>query len=153
MGTAGFGGSFAPIVQYEKWEIHPVFPHFSYFRLCQNLAPNLLAPLCGVALTVSAVLKRQLQKDRAFPKKERLLSFFLWDMGLFPQWRADAKDTERMQEACIDTAYMQSGEVSDKKKNSADFTKNLHKNSQIVESCKLENIVIAFFAKSAIISA
>lgn len=104
-------------------------------------------------LTVSAVLKRQLQKDRAFPKKERLLSFFLWDMGLFPQWRADAKDTERMQEACIDTAFMQSGEVSDKKKNSADFTKNLHKNSQIVESCKLENIVIAFFVKSAIISA
>ena len=50
MGTAGFGGSFAPIVQYEKWEIHPVFPHFSYFRLWQNLAPNLLAPLCGVAL-------------------------------------------------------------------------------------------------------
>ena len=50
MGTAGFGGSFAPIVQYEKWEIHPVFPHFSYFRLCQNLSPNLLAPLCGAAL-------------------------------------------------------------------------------------------------------
>ena len=51
METAGFGGSFAPIVQYEKWEIHPVFPHFSYFRLCQNLSPNLLAPLCGAALT------------------------------------------------------------------------------------------------------
>ena len=50
MGAAGFGESFAPIVQYEKWEIHPVFPHFSYFRLCQNLSPNLLAPLCGVAL-------------------------------------------------------------------------------------------------------
>ena len=50
MRTAGFGGSFAPIVQYEKWGIHPVFPHFSYFRLCQNLAPNLLAPLCGVAI-------------------------------------------------------------------------------------------------------
>ena len=50
MGTAGFGGSFAPIVQYEKWEIHPVFPHFSYFRLFQNLSPNLLAPLCGAAL-------------------------------------------------------------------------------------------------------
>ena len=50
MGTAGFGGSFAPIVQHEKWEIHPVFPHFSYFRLCQNLSPNLLAPLCGAAL-------------------------------------------------------------------------------------------------------
>ena len=38
MGTAGFGGSFAPIVQYEKREIHPVFPHFPYFRLCQNTA-------------------------------------------------------------------------------------------------------------------
>ena len=50
MGAAGFGGSFAPIVQYEKWEIHPVFPHFPYFRSGQNLSPNLLAPLCGVAL-------------------------------------------------------------------------------------------------------
>ena len=50
MGAAGFGGSFAPIVQYEKWEIHKVFPHFPYFRLEQNLAPNLLAPLRGVAL-------------------------------------------------------------------------------------------------------
>ena len=50
MGAAGFGGSFAPIVQYEKWEIHPVFPHFSYFRSGQNLSLNLLAPLFGVAL-------------------------------------------------------------------------------------------------------
>ena len=50
MGAAGFGGSFAPIVQYEKWEIHKVFPHFPYFRLGQNFSPNLLAPLCGVAL-------------------------------------------------------------------------------------------------------
>ncbi len=50
MGAAGFGGSFAPIVQYEKWEIHKVFPHFPYFRLEQNPTPNLLAPLCGVAL-------------------------------------------------------------------------------------------------------
>ena len=50
MGAAGFGGSFAPIVQHEKWEIHPVFPHFPYFRLGQNLSPNLLAPLCGAAL-------------------------------------------------------------------------------------------------------
>ena len=55
MGAAGFGGSFAPIVQYEKWEIHKVFPHFSYFRLCQNLSPNLLAPLCGVALEISHI--------------------------------------------------------------------------------------------------
>ena len=50
MGAAGFGGSFAPIVQYEKWEIHKVFPHFPYFRLGQNLTPNLLVPLCGAAL-------------------------------------------------------------------------------------------------------
>ena len=55
MGTAGFGGSFAPIVQYEKWEIHKVFPHFSYFRLRQNLSPNLLAPLCGAALEKSHI--------------------------------------------------------------------------------------------------
>ena len=53
MGAAGFGGSFAPIVQYEKWEIHRVFPHFPYFRWGQNLTPNLLAPLCGVALGIS----------------------------------------------------------------------------------------------------
>jgi len=51
MGAAGFGGSFAPIVQHEKWEIHPVFPHFPYFRSGQNLSPNLLTPLCGVALS------------------------------------------------------------------------------------------------------
>ena len=50
MGAAGFSGSFALIVQYEKWEIHPVFPHFPYFRSGQNLPPNFLAPLCGVAL-------------------------------------------------------------------------------------------------------
>ena len=50
MGAAGFSGSFAPIVQYEKLEIHPVFPHFPYVRLCQNFSPNLLAPLCGAAL-------------------------------------------------------------------------------------------------------
>ena len=56
MGTAGFGGSFAPIVQYEKWEIHPVFPHFPYFRSGQNLSPNLLVPLCGAALRLSALL-------------------------------------------------------------------------------------------------
>ena len=53
MGAAGFGGSFTPIVQYEKWEIHKVFPHFPYFRLGQNLTPNLLVPLCGAALNKS----------------------------------------------------------------------------------------------------
>ena len=58
MGAAGFSRSFVPIVQYEKWEIHPVFPHFPYFRLGQNLSPNLLATLCGVALA-------QLEAERA----------------------------------------------------------------------------------------
>ena len=53
MGAADFGGSFVPIVQYKKWEIHTVFPHFSYFRLEQNLSPNLLAPLRGVAQELS----------------------------------------------------------------------------------------------------
>ena len=52
MGAAGFGASFAPIAQYEKWEIHPVFPHFPYFRSGQNLSPNFLVPLCGVALII-----------------------------------------------------------------------------------------------------
>ena len=58
MGAAGFGGSFTPIVQYEKWEIHKVFPHFPYFRLGQNISPNLLASLCGVALKIGE-LKHQ----------------------------------------------------------------------------------------------
>ena len=53
MGAADFGGSFVPIVQYKKWEIHTVFPHFSYFRLEQNLSPNLLTPLRGVAQELS----------------------------------------------------------------------------------------------------
>ena len=28
---------------------YPVFPHFSCFRLCHNLSPNFLAPLCDAA--------------------------------------------------------------------------------------------------------
>ena len=56
MGAAGFRGSFNPIVQYEKWEIHPVFPHFPYFRLGQNLSLNLLIPLCGVAIIFHCLL-------------------------------------------------------------------------------------------------
>ena len=70
MGAAGFGGSFAPIVQYEKWEIHPVFPHFSYFRLCQKLSPNLLAPLCGVALEISKTF------EKSFSDRPVLYSIF-----------------------------------------------------------------------------
>ena len=69
MGNAGFGGSFDPIVQYEKWEIHPVFPHFPYFRSGQNPPPNLLAPLCGVALTIIGIGFQGLPHDAAAPLK------------------------------------------------------------------------------------
>lgn len=55
MGTVGFGESFAPIAQYEKQDIHPVFPHFSYCRLGQNLSPDFLAPLYGAAFIISAI--------------------------------------------------------------------------------------------------
>ena len=53
MEAAAFAGSFLPIVQCEKWEIHPVFRHFPHFRLKQNLSPKALAPLCGIALILS----------------------------------------------------------------------------------------------------
>ena len=85
MGAAGFGRSFTPIVQYEKWEIHKVFPHFSYFRLGENLLPNLLAPLCDVALTVSQmsdnmtmVLRNQgvASNGRRFLPQQQGVSFF-----------------------------------------------------------------------------
>ena len=66
MGNAGFGGSFDPIVQYEKWEIHPVFPHFPYFRLCQNLSPNLLAPLCPHYNSFTGESKRHIENWREF---------------------------------------------------------------------------------------
>ena len=55
MGASAFGGSFAPSVQLEKWEIHKVFPPFSNFQLEQNPSPKALAPLCGVALIVGII--------------------------------------------------------------------------------------------------
>ena len=50
METAAFAESFAPIVQCEKREIHPVFPLFPHFPLGQNLSAKALAPLCGIAI-------------------------------------------------------------------------------------------------------
>ncbi|MCI6808334.1 MAG: hypothetical protein MR887_09825, partial [Clostridiales bacterium] len=66
---ARFGGSFPPILRFEKLEIlrsrwrrrsltdaacplrvHTVFLRFSNLGLTKNLSPNLLAELCGVAL-------------------------------------------------------------------------------------------------------
>jgi len=45
-----FGGSFPPILRFEKFEIHKVFLRFSNLDLTKNLSPNLLAKLCVDAL-------------------------------------------------------------------------------------------------------
>ena len=39
-------------MQYEKWKIHTVFPHFSYFRLAQNLSPSALADFIRASLVI-----------------------------------------------------------------------------------------------------
>ena len=43
--SARFGGSFPPIPQFEKFEIHKVFLHLSSLDLTKNLSPGLLAEL------------------------------------------------------------------------------------------------------------
>ena len=48
-----FGGSFPPILRFEKLEIHTVFLRFSNLDLTKNLSPNLLVELCGVAFILS----------------------------------------------------------------------------------------------------
>ena len=47
---------FAPLLQFEKWEIHTVFLHFSNFELGQKSWLSLLVKLCGVALTTQLAL-------------------------------------------------------------------------------------------------
>ena len=49
--SAVFGGSFAPILRFEKLEIHKVFLHFPNLVLKQNLSPNALADLRCAALS------------------------------------------------------------------------------------------------------
>ena len=44
---------FAPLLQFEKWEIHTVFLHFSNFELGQKSWLSLLVKLCGVALSLT----------------------------------------------------------------------------------------------------
>ena len=44
------GGSFAPAVQFEKLEIHPVFLRFPNFHLVQNLSPSALVDLIRASL-------------------------------------------------------------------------------------------------------
>ena len=49
--SAAFGGSFAPILRFEKLEIHKVFLRFPSLVLKQNLSPNALADLRCAALS------------------------------------------------------------------------------------------------------
>ena len=51
--SADSHGSFAPILQFEKSEIHTVFLDFPNFILKQNLSRLSLAELCGAALNKS----------------------------------------------------------------------------------------------------
>ena len=48
---------FAPLLQFEKWEIHTVFLHFSNFELEQKSWLSLLVKLCGVALEAMEAAK------------------------------------------------------------------------------------------------
>ena len=49
--SAAFGGSFAPILRFEKLEIHKVFLRFPSLVLKQNLSPNALADFRCAALS------------------------------------------------------------------------------------------------------
>lgn len=51
-----------PAVQFEKWKRHPVFPHFSNFRLWQNLLLSALASL------FRASLMNRNQRTKAFTR-------------------------------------------------------------------------------------
>ena len=48
--SADISGSFVPILQFEKLEIHKVFLRFPNFILEQNLSLLSLAELCGAAI-------------------------------------------------------------------------------------------------------
>ena len=48
--SADLSGPFAPVLQFQKREIHTVFPRFRNFELAQNLSLSFLVELCGVAL-------------------------------------------------------------------------------------------------------
>ena len=53
--SASLSRLFAPLLQFEKREIHAVFLHFPNFELGQKSWLSLLAKLCGVALDFPAV--------------------------------------------------------------------------------------------------
>lgn len=50
--SAHFGGSFLPILRFEKLEMHTAFLRFSNHDLTKNLTPNLFADLCSAALNI-----------------------------------------------------------------------------------------------------
>ncbi len=50
--SSRFGGSFPPILRFEKFEIHTVFLHISTRDLRKNRLPNQLAELRGAALVI-----------------------------------------------------------------------------------------------------
>ena len=45
--SADLSGSFAPFLQFQKQEIHTVFPHFRNFELALNFSLRFLAELRG----------------------------------------------------------------------------------------------------------
>ena len=53
--SASLSRLFAPLLQFEKREIHTVFLRFPNFELGQKSWLSLLVKLCGVALDFSAV--------------------------------------------------------------------------------------------------
>ena len=53
--SADLSGSFAPVLQFPKREIHTVFPRFGNFVLAQNLSLSFLAKLCGAALNINVL--------------------------------------------------------------------------------------------------
>ena len=57
--SAAFDGSFAPILPFERLEIHPVLLRFSNVVLCQTISPDSLDELCGDA-PKEMVRRRQL---------------------------------------------------------------------------------------------
>ena len=50
--SASLSRLFAPLPQFQKWEIHTVFLHFRNFELEQKSYLRLLAELCGAALVL-----------------------------------------------------------------------------------------------------
>ena len=86
---------FAPLLQFEKREIHRVFLRFPNFELSQKSRLGLLSKLCGVALIkiIIFILRRTASKIKGeildikrnlFDKKQPVAAF--WAIGCFKLW-------------------------------------------------------------------